>query len=718
MKMRLNRLILCMTVWFIGGVTAEAQLKIQSATTAKPSAEELKLAGDWEGRLLGQLDMIFHVMAPAKAGEAWSGTFDVPIQSVKGFDLGNIIIKTNEIQFELKGVPGNASFGGKLASDGMSIEGRFKQGILNQPMTLKKKKPESTGFDKKTIDELANRLLADWKAPGLALAIVRDGKVIHAAGYGFKNVEKKEPMTADTLLAIGSCTKAFTTTLIAGLVDEGMLDWDRPVQEFWPAFRMSDPNTTKLVSLRDMVTHRTGLPRHDLIWFAGELPRAEILRRIEHLPVASPIRQRWIYNNLMFVTAAAAAEQATGKSWEELVQQRILTPLEMKRTTLHINEMKRDADHATGYHADGVAKEGFAVKPYREIAGMAPAGSINSSVNEMAKWIAFQLGQTSRAANSVLPGKKTVEMLHQPQMATASAGSTREVHSMGYAMGWGVESYRGHRHVEHGGAIDGFVAQVELFPDDGLGIVALVNQSGSGLPGVICPMIADRVLKLEPVEWSGQTLQKVEAAKVLKKQAAGSEKKARGEGTRPSHELKAYEGVFENAGYGRISFELIENRLSAKYGVTRFGLEHWHYDQFRPTGVKPEDDAFENKRVLFQTDETGDIASVSIDLEPMTAPIQFKRAADARLTDDNFLSRLTGDYELATQVASITRQGKNLIASLPGQPAYRLVAEKGLRFRFADLPGFHVRFDLDDKGEPTGLTIEQPDGNYSGKRKK
>ncbi|MFM7131067.1 MAG: serine hydrolase domain-containing protein, partial [bacterium] len=318
---------IALLILFTSQVSAVAQLKAPSATTAKPSADELKLAGDWEGRLLGQLDMIFHIQPPAGEAKPWAGSFDVPVQNVKGFDLGNIVVKDNEIQFQLKGVPGDANFGGKLAADGMTIEGRFRQGILNQPLTLKKKQAEPVLFDTRAIDELANRLLADWKAPGLALAIVRDGKVIHAAGYGFKNVEKKAAMTADTLLAIGSCTKAFTTTLIAGLVDEGRLDWDRPMQSYWPEFRMSDLKTAGLVTLRDMVTHRTGLPRHDLIWFAGELPRGEIVRRIEHLPVTQPIRQKWIYNNLMFVTAAVAAERATGKSWEELIQARILDPL-------------------------------------------------------------------------------------------------------------------------------------------------------------------------------------------------------------------------------------------------------------------------------------------------------------------------------------------------------------------------------------------------------
>lgn len=690
--------------------------------TSKPAANA-DWEGAWRGKIAGQLEIIFHLQAPAKPGSDWAGTFDVPVQNVKGFALEKIQISARSIKFNLGGVPGNANYEGEIEADSKRIVGRFRQAIINQPMELAKDVSTPTGFDSKKVDALAEKLLKDWKAPGLSLAIVKDGKIIYANGYGYKNVEKNEKMTADTLLAIGSCTKAFTTAVIAKLVEEGKLDWDRPVNDYWPAFRIVNPETTRLVTLRDMVTHRTGLPRHDLLWFAGELSRAEILGRLPHLSPAAPIRQKWIYNNLMYVTAGAIAELASGKPWESLVRETIFNRLGMNRSNFHINELKNDADHATGYHKSGVSKDGFDVKPYREIAGMAPAGSINSSVREMAAWMNFQLGHGPKTADGKpILKETTIRELQSPQMVITGGltpADRTDVHAMGYAMGWGVESYRGHRHVEHGGAIDGFVAQVELFPDDDLGVVALVNQSGSPVPGLICPTIADMILKLEPMDWSGQALLKVEAAKRIEAatKAKTEQDKGKVSGTKPSHELKDYAGVFENPGYGRIEIRQEGDHLALQYGQVVFPLAHLHYDVFSATKTKPEDDAFENKKFQFHMDVKGLINSITSDLEPMTAPIGFNRVADNRLRNPKFLESLAGEYDLATQVMKIELEGQTLKAVLPGQPVYKLVPDPGLNFNFDGLNGFKIEFQLDGENRPIGVRIEQPNGVFIGKRR-
>lgn len=675
-------------------------------------------AGTWKGNLLGQLDIIFHLENTGKADVPWLGNFDVPAQNVQGFDLSNIRFEDGKIQFDLSGVPGKARYEGKIKDDKMAIEGRFKQGLLDQPMVLKKESPVDSKFDIKAIDSLAEKLLAQWKAPGLAVAIVKDGKLVHSAGYGFRNVEKQEKMTPETLLSIGSCTKAFTTAMLASLVDEGKLNWDEPVRGFWPEFQLKEPSASQLVSLRDMVTHRTGLPRHDLIWYAGEIKREDIIQRIPHLQPAAPIRQKWIYNNFMFVAAGVAAEKVTGQTWEELVNERIFKPLDMQRSNFHIAELTKDSDHATGYHANKVKKDGFLVKPYREIAGMAPAGSINSSANEMAKWVAFQLGKMPSNTDEMhLPSKKSVEQLHEPQMIiSAGSNGQKDVHSMGYAMGWGVESYRGHRHVEHGGAIDGFVAQVELFPDDNLGIVALVNQSGNGLPGVICPMVADLALGLEPIDWSSQALNKIKAAEAVTALSA-TQSRQKVAGTKPSHELKDYTGVFANPGYGSIEMKLEGDRIHVRFGLAKFQLVHWHYDQFTTSEFQPEDDVFENKRFQFHMDTNGEMSSLTVDFEPMADPIRFIRQPDARLNDPEFLKSLTGEYELPAQILKIGLQGNRLQAILPGQPVYLLSPTTGTTFRFDGLTGFQMKFILDSEGKPVEVKIEQPNGVFAGKKK-
>lgn len=711
-------MLLCTRLAPIGAQPIKPETKADSS--AKPIPSDA-WAGTWRGKIAGQLEIVFHLQPPAKSGEAFSGTFDVPVQSVKGFALEKVEIRGQTIKFQLGGVPGNANYEGTISKDSKTIQGRYRQAVVNQPLELTRDEPKDLGFDPKKVDALAEKLLKDWNAPGLALGIVKDGKILYANGYGYKNIDKKEKMTADTLLAIGSCTKAFTTAVIARLVEEGKLDWDRPVNDYWPAFRAVNPATTQFISLRDMVAHRTGLPRHDLIWFAGELSRGEILTRVPHMVPAAPLRQKWIYNNIMYATAGAVSELASGKPWEQQVKETILNPLEMKRTNFHIAELKADADHATGYHKEGVGKETLVEKPYREIAGMAPAGSINSSAREMAAWMNFHLGHGPKnAEGKPILKETTIRELHSPQMITAGGltpADRTDVHSMGYAMGWGVESYRGHRHVEHGGAIDGFVAQVELFPDDDLGIVALVNQSGSPLPGLICPTVADMVLKLDPVDWSGQALAKVAAAKAVEAATKTEAAKGRVSGTKPTHELKDYVGVYRNAAFGRMEIRFEDDHLVAQYGTVRFPLEHWHYDVFSATKNKPEDDAFEGKKLQFHMDVKGQITSISSDMEPMAPPSFFNRVADQRLSDPKFLASLAGEYDLAAQVMKIELEGQTLKAVLPGQPVYKLVPERGLTFLFDGLSGFKMEFTLDPSGKPTGVSIEQPNGTFKGKKK-
>ncbi|MBI1325793.1 serine hydrolase [bacterium] len=690
-------------------------------TAEAKEAPASPLAGTWRGKVGGQLEIIFKFAPPAKDGEKWSGTFDVPVQNVKDFSLEKIEIADKSLKFGLGGVPGDARYEGTIAEDGKSAKGRYRQGPVDVELELTKDAVKASKIDAKTIDDIANKMLADWKAPGLALAVVKDGQIVHAAGYGFKDVDQKLPMTADTLLAIGSCTKAFTTATIASLVEQGLLDWDRPVHQYWPDFRIVDPATTQFVTLRDMVSHRTGLPRHDLMWFAGELPRAEILKRVEFLQPAAPIRQKWIYNNIMFVTAAAAAERATGKSWEELVRTTILDPLAMKRTNFHIAEMTADPDHAVGYHDKGKSKDGFKVKPYREIAGMAPAGSINSSAREMAAWMNLHLGHTTKASDGKeILRKSTIAELHNPVMiagGNVAQNERKDVHDLGYALGWGAESDRGRRVVKHGGAIDGFVALVSLWPDDDLGIVALVNQSGSALPGIVSRTVADKILGNAEVDWSALALARVAAAEAATATAKADKAKARIADTKPSHPTKDYVGTYENPAFGKLVVTSEGDVLKLAYGVIKFPLKHWHYDVFAADGLKPEDDAFEGKLFRFVTETDGTIGSVSSDFEMMIPPAVFKRIADDRTSDPAFLDTLAGEYELATQVLRIERTGSTLQAVLPGQPIYRLKPSKELTFEFDGLTGFRIRFETDAEGKATGIAVEQPNGTFAGKKK-
>ena len=244
-------------------------------------------------------------------------------------------------------------------------------------------------------DSFVNQALKDWEVPGIAIAIVKNGEVILAEGFGMRDVAGKLPVTRDTLFAIGSCTKAFTTFVMGTLVDEGKLDWDKPVRAFAPEILLQDRDARDLITPRDLVTHRSGLPRHDLVWYNATLSRQEIVRRLPYLEPSEPIRSKFQYNNIMFMTAGYLVDSLAGMPWEEAVRKRIFEPLEMKSANFSVKDSQKSADFAKPYdNRDDLV----VLIPFRDITNTGPAGSINSSVKDMARWLIVNSGAEKSAA--------------------------------------------------------------------------------------------------------------------------------------------------------------------------------------------------------------------------------------------------------------------------------------------------------------------------------
>ena len=229
--------------------------------------------------------------------------------------------------------------------------------------------------------------MAEWKVPGLGVAIVEDGKTVFARGYGWRNVEQQLPVTPDTLFAIGSNTKSFTATLLAMQVDEGALAWDAPIRTVLPEFSLHDPVATAEMTAVDLLSHRSGLPRHDLFWYATGKSRTELIAGLHHLEPSASFRSTYQYQNLMFLTAGVVAERIGGKSWEELVEERIFRPLGMERANFSVDRMQQDDDFSYGYGAEQEIER----VPFRNIDAIGPAGSINTSARELARYVQFHL---------------------------------------------------------------------------------------------------------------------------------------------------------------------------------------------------------------------------------------------------------------------------------------------------------------------------------------
>jgi CubicO group peptidase (beta-lactamase class C family) len=312
-------------------------------------------------------------------------------------------------------------------------------------------------LDPAKIDALAEAAMRAWNAPGVAVAIVRDDRVILAKGYGVKERGKADRVTARTVFAIGSTTKAFTTAAMAMLIDDGKMAWDDPVRKHIDFFRLSDTLASEQVTVRDLVCHRTGLSRNDVLWYGTPWNQEEILRRIGFVKLSKPFRSTWQYQNIMFSAAGFAVGRASGGTWQAFVQTRILDALGMSATSLTTRVAERAADHASPHQKSATAPEPKVV-PWRNLDNIAPAGAINSSVDDLARWVRLQLNGGLFEGRRLI-SERNVEEMHTPQMHMRPEDEGRswnpDTIQSSYGLGWTVHDYRGLHLVSHGGAIDG-----------------------------------------------------------------------------------------------------------------------------------------------------------------------------------------------------------------------------------------------------------------------
>ncbi|MBM3285296.1 MAG: beta-lactamase family protein, partial [Candidatus Aminicenantes bacterium] len=352
------------------------------------------------------------------------------------------------------------------------------------------KKPDLKGFN-----EFVTKGMADWKVPGMAISIVKDGKVIFAEGFGFRDVKQGLKVTPQTLFAIGSCSKAFTATAVGILADEGKVDWDKPVRTYLPSFKLQDVVASERMTPRDLLSHRSGLPRHDLMWYGSSYTRKELFDRLQYLKPNKDFRAVWQYQNLMFMTAGYLVGEMAGTTWEDFVRNRILEPLDMKETNFSVNDSQKAADFALPYREK---KEQVEQIPFRNIDAIGPAGSINSSVVEMANWVMLNLNKGKFKDKQVI-SEGALAQIQSPQMLMPTPIQYDELLYASYGMGWMVVPYRGHLLLQHGGGIDGFTALVAFLPRDNIGAVILTNMNGTALPSIILYNILDRLLGLSQV---------------------------------------------------------------------------------------------------------------------------------------------------------------------------------------------------------------------------
>lgn len=571
-------------------------------------------------------------------------------------------------------------------------------GILFSVCHLSFTQPLNVSQKLKGFDKTIEKILKDWNVPGCGIGIVVKDKLVYAKGYGYRDIGNKLPVTPNTLFQIASNTKLFTATAVGFLVEEGKLDWDKPIRNYVPHIRFNTDELTANVSIRDMLSHRTGISRHDNIWYKSDFSREELFDRIKYLEPSIPLRQGYLYNNLMYGAAGSVIEYLSGQTWEEFVTNRIFKPLNMNHSIFITEDMTRQGDFMRPYYEKRDTSLLLPYPFYTKFQGVGPCGSIISSINDLSNWVIAQLNNGKFNGTEVIPAAIIKETL-QPASLTASVPDKyfENLNSI-YGMGRGSSAYKGHYRTQHGGAIGGIYSSVSMMPADSVGVIVFVNGAHAYvLPGIIANIIYDKLLGLAETPWSERALKEYLENRDTDRKARLKPDTDRVPGTQPSHPLADYTGAYEDAAYGILKVTQENNGLAFNFHNTSMPLAHYHYDRF----TSPDDEINGKWSLSFITDAQGTVHEVKVSLDEKE--VTFVKKADEKLSDPGFLKTLTGRYELNGGTLNVVLSGNGLvIASAPPQ---HLDPYKNNVFRIREFSDQLVEFVFDASGKISGLRV-------------
>ncbi|MBX6363389.1 MAG: serine hydrolase [Gemmatimonadetes bacterium] len=460
------------------------------------------------------------------------------------------------------------------------------------------------------LDAYVARAVADWHVPGLAIAVVRGDSVVFAKGYGVRELGKAEAVDIHTRFAIGSTTKAMTVAALAMLVDEGKIRWDEPVIDVLPDFRLYDPYVTREVTIRDLLTHRTGLGNADLLWIGNDYPGEEVIRRVRYLKLAHPFRAVWDYQNIMYAVAGDVVAAASGMPWEQFVRTRIWQPLGMNETEATLADVAGKPDVASPHDSIGGRMKVIANRPVDPVKS---AGSVWSSVSDMSKWMRFVL-DSARVGGKRLISAEQYREIFTPQirapMEEYPALQLSRPHGFSYGLGWFIQDYAGEWVWMHTGSIDGMSAIIGLLPDRKLGVYVLANRDHAELRHALMYRAFDLFTGRPDRDWSRELLTLFSGIRERARARQAEREKTRHADVGPSLPLGAYAGVYSDSTFGAVRVQLRGDSLRLAYGKGVVGtLEHWEYDTFR---AHLEDERQDPILVTFLPDGAGGVSAVRL----------------------------------------------------------------------------------------------------------
>ncbi len=508
---------------------------------------------------------------------------------------------------------------------------------------------------------------AELGIPGMSLAIIKDGQVIYLKGLGYKDFEKKVPVTPDTQFAIGSSTKAFTALTVLMAHDEGKLSLDASPRTVMPYFKMADPETDKNITIRDLLTHSSGLNRTDIAMISGRLTRQELIRVAGEAKPVAKLREQFGYQNLMYTAAGEVVAVVEKKPWEKVVPEKIFKPLGMTNSVMSISEMEKAKDYSFGYSYNFDTKETERL-PFRALEQVAPAGSINSSARDMAKWIKFVLAGGTVDGKRLVSGESFAEWL-KPQMKVNPNGTVN------YGLGWFIRQWNGKTVVEHGGNIDGFNALVAMIPEENLGFVMLTNVTGSTLGNELMPIVWENIL--------------------------GKPNGPDGPVAAPGNEVGRYR--FQQAGFD-IEVKMQDGKLVALApNQPTYVLENTRPGRFRMTGAP---DGF---FITFRDNE--------IYLEQPHGNYTLPRVKGDGPVSQGRAKELIGRYSApqGSVIVEIKEHEGKVSFVLPGQPPYALTPKgEGEQYALTPLPDtYTMRAKRSVDGTLEAVVVSQPEGEFT-----
>ena len=566
------------------------------------------------------------------------------------------------------------------------------------------------------FDAYMAQVLKDWNVPGIGVGIVVKDKLVFAKGYGYRDYGKKIPYTQNTVQPIASNTKLFTAISAGLLVDEGKLDWDKPIRQYVPSIKFYNDDLDRTITARDMLSHRAGITRHDLIWYKSDFTQKELFERLKYLEPTEPPRTTFLYNNMMYSGAGYSIQLLSGKPWQSFVTEHLLQPLGMTSTTFTIEDMVKLPEPGVPFTERRDNTELYRIPYYSDAIGVAPAGAINSNIVDMSHWLIALMNDGMYNGKQVIP-KSVIRQTMAPSIALPN--TTLEVRGWGelinsyYGMGRWVGSYRGHILAYHGGDLPGFHSQVSTMPYDSIGVIVLViGDHAAPLYNIVSYNVYERLLGMSLTPWS----ERQNTIRLKNKEANKAARTKAGAGlvpnTKPSHPIADYIGEYEHPAYGVLTVSQGDTSLMFDFHKIKMPLSHFHYDRFDT----PDDEQDGKWSVNFLTNPQGEIDKAELSLDE--AAVQFTRRVPAALSSDATLRQYLGTYVTASggKFDVVLRPDGTLAIQYANGTFQNLIPWQPARFRIKEFADVIFEF-VSVNGRVTELKQSDPSGEFRFTRK-